>query len=433
MQPLATTSRSFDMTTSLVETAKHTCFLFHSRLRNSTSGGGGAHDDWLTICASQALVASRLATRLVLDAECPQCDDADLIAGLFMHLKQDSFVRLLAHAVHEAGMRADVSRLAYDVLLQLMSVPACLPNAAADAASSPLGFQFPMDAFLKHSEEIKRSYKRHESTTASSSMLLSSSSTTCYPLQRSSVATTSASRSTSATTTTNSSSSSNEHSSSAVVETSKLFEFYDYKLDEQSRQITQLMQTLTQHFSSNLLRDAEAKTLRAHIRALTENESRLHGERALLDAKVAELAAKCADMAKANGELEAKCAEYVSKYESRCVELSERNAELSGENKKLSVKLERLKQDMDSMEKSNEEAIENLQRAIESEIGAKKDLQLKLKEATREHQTRQRDLEARLAEKSGQLEEKISCCEKLQVEQDKLKSILSYVKENYKH
>lgn len=188
----------------------------------------------------------------------------------------------------------------------------------------------------------------------------------------------------------------------------KVFEFYDYKINEQKRQEASFVNTLNQYFSKSLLDEVEYQVLRDELKKRTKKEEQLLKE-------LAERDEKYSDLTEANSNLE------------------KRNDELFTAKNDLHEHVERLKKEIEEMEKSNEISVENLQRTLANEISAKKELQTKLKETNTkllELEKRKKELEKSLEDKSAQYDDKNSEHEKLKVEFNKIKAILSYVKEN---
>ena len=115
-------------------------------------------------------------------------------------------------------------------------------------------------------------------------------------------------------------------------------------------------------------------------------------------------------------------------YEKALNDLTNKLNDKEKEVKKLTDDIKGLKVKMEDQEKSHEEAIDNLHRTLSTEINQKKDLQNKynkMSEKLQSTEAKEQDLETKLTNQSEEFT-------KLKNEHEKLKSILSYVKDNCK-
>lgn len=218
------------------------------------------------------------------------------------------------------------------------------------------------------------------------------------------------------------------------TELDKLFDFYDWKLNEHRQQEAQMFNMLSQYFSNNLLKDLEYKKLRDQLRSSCQNEYQLKRELNLAEEKRVQYEAKYTELKKANVELDKKLKDLI--------EISSKSA---SETKKLSEQCEKLKQDLEQQEKENEESIECLQKTLSSEMAAKKELQSKLSSLNQKladleqfNDKKRKELEGEIDELRGKLKDISSeydtlkkDYDKMKSEHDKLEGILSYVKANY--
>jgi len=221
-------------------------------------------------------------------------------------------------------------------------------------------------------------------------------------------------------------------------ELADLLEVYEYKLNEKKIQESKMANLLNQYFAEISLAESEAKILRNKLKTISHREQEAQNGRKSMETKYDE-------MVKSNQIFKEKNAEIILI-----------NTKLSNEKRKLTEQLESLKKEFEQMEKDNQESIQNLQNALNTEKSGKKDLQLKLKEADlkvieiekskklidskkKELDNKLITIETQLDETQSKLNEtstKLSDVETqhttLKGEYDKLKSILSYVKDNYK-
>ena len=116
-------------------------------------------------------------------------------------------------------------------------------------------------------------------------------------------------------------------------------------------------------------------------------------------------------------------------------ELNKLRLQLEVDNKKFVEQYECLKLSSEQSEKDYDETINNLQKTLSNESNLKRELQTKLKDTHQkfiEIDKLKQVVEAKNKELDTKLEAKVKEFDELKSENDKIKSILSYVKDNYK-
>jgi hypothetical protein len=230
----------------------------------------------------------------------------------------------------------------------------------------------------------------------------------------------------------------------------KLFDFYDYKMKEQSRQLTQMINTLNESFSKNLITEVESQKLRDELKGSIQNEEQLKRDLDSSKEKLRDFEIKYGQMSKSfdslkqdlvekNGKLDIKTTklettlEKMAICENKLVELNHTCSNLTNESKKYKEECERLKISLEESISSNSITVENLQRVLSSETNSKKEVQLKFqklkKQMTEIEEVNAKNEQLKLDSQKS-FNEKCSEFDKLKTEYDKIQTVLSYIKAN---
>ena len=208
-----------------------------------------------------------------------------------------------------------------------------------------------------------------------------------------------------------------ELKSIVLADNENLFEFYEQKLAEKKNQEMQMFSILNQYFSNSLSLEAEMKLLRDRIRLYSQREIEMKKEISSFEIKHADLIRSIQDLKQNNAEL------------------NKLRLQLELDNKKFVEQYECLKLSSEQSEKDYDETINNLQKTLSNESNLKRELQTKLKDTHQkfvEIDKLKQVVEAKNKELDAKLEAKVKEFDELKSENDKIKSILSYVKDNYK-
>lgn len=220
----------------------------------------------------------------------------------------------------------------------------------------------------------------------------------------------------------------------------KIFQLYDFKIKEQNNQIGQLINSLNQYYSNSLINETESKALRDKLISYATNDLKLQKELDLRDAKVSKLENELKEsnqvILKLKEEIQSKNQEMDQKHEmmseldKKITDLINKMNDKEKEVKRLTDDIKALENKMEDQEKSHEETILNLQRTLSIEINHKKELQSKygkVNDKLQAAEAKEQELEAAIAKQKAKHDEEFSL---LKNEHEKLKSILSYVKNN---
>ena len=169
----------------------------------------------------------------------------------------------------------------------------------------------------------------------------------------------------------------------------KLLDFFNHKTHDQKLKESQLINLLGTYFSNSLKFEIEMNAYKEQLVEFTQRELKIKQEIAGRDQKLGE-----------------------SKKQ-----IDQLNADLKSSKEQFN----KLKHDMEQLQKYNEDELTKLQRTLSSEVKAKLDLQ-------KSYEAKKKELEESVHKVEEQLSEKLKELENMKHENEKIKSILRYVK-----
>ena len=176
-----------------------------------------------------ALALSRLLIRLLGNNK-TSVDDVHLKQEIFLFFKHDNFLQLVSLVIVECTQN-EYECLAHEIVHDLATI---------SKKNSDSSYVFSFENFVKHSQKAKAECMREHGNNVQ----------VAYPIA------------------VNNAMASNRANflaptkSGAETSLTKLFDFYDHKIREQTRQQTQMMNTLNECFSKSLMAEVEQQTLR---------------------------------------------------------------------------------------------------------------------------------------------------------------------------
>ena len=173
----------------------------------------------------------------------------------------------------------------------------------------------------------------------------------------------------------------------------KLFEHFNYKTSEQKKQEAKMINLLNSYFTNSLNHEIEMKVFKEQLLEFAQREALLKQEITSREIKI--------------GELKKMAEQHLSEMKSLREQYNEQ------------------KKDLLQMEKDHAGAIQKLERALSSEVKSKLEMQ-------KTYEAKNKELEQSVEKLEADLKAKTAEHENLRNETEKLKSILSYVKENFK-
>ncbi len=378
-------------------------------------------DEDLSMSAANSLINIKLIIRLCFfDAEnrkftVSKIKDSNVKQECLSLLRYEEFMQSLAYFMSDFNHDDVIKLMAYETMFDLNEI---------SAQRSEFSYQFSLENYLRLSQAFKQDHSSDPAPPAkinfSAGSHTSTSRDSFCPQQQFSLQ------------------KPQPNAKETNSDLNKLFDFYDYKLNEQKAQETQMVNLLNQYFSNSLLKEVEFKNLRDQIRIYAQKELEYKNELTQIEKKKLEYESKHKELINSYAKLKESFAEA-----------SNKNQTLEEENKNLIEQCTKSKQSYEQLEKDNEEIVESLQKALASEAASKKELQIKIKELNhklndmeqqkqavelkkKEIETELETCKTDLSAKSDECEKKSGELDTCRADLEKLKSILSYVKENYK-